>query len=187
MRIIKGELKGKKLLIPLDRSTRPLKDIVRESIFNVLDHSSKVSTRINNSKVLDLFSGTGSFGIECLSRGAAEVIFFENYHNSLKILKQNIFNLKLENRSIVFDYSAYNLKEVNLEDRIFNIIFLDPPFKDRKIKILIDQIKKLKVADENSLLVIHRNKKSEDKISQYLNVIDEKNYGLSKIFFCKLI
>ena len=187
MRIISGELKGKKLSVPLDKSTRPLRDMVRESIFNILDHSNKVSTKIYNAKVLDLFSGTGSFGIECLSRGAAEVIFFENYHNSLKILKQNIFNLKLENRSIVFDYSAYNLKEVNLEDRIFNIIFLDPPFKDRKIKSLIDQIKKLKVADENSLLVIHRNKKSEDNISQYLNVIDEKNYGLSKIFFCKLI
>ena len=187
MRIISGELKGKKLSVPLDKSTRPLRDMVRESIFNILDHSNKLSTEIYNSKVLDLFSGTGSFGIECLSRGAAEVIFFENYHNSLKILKQNIFDLKLENRSIVFDYSAYNLKEVNLEDRIFNIIFLDPPFKDRKIKSLIDQIKKLKVADENSLLVIHRNKKSEDNISQYLNVIDEKNYGLSKIFFCKLI
>ena len=187
MRIISGELKGKKLSVPLDKSTRPLRDIVRESIFNILDHSNKLSTEIYNSKVLDLFSGTGSFGIECLSRGAAEVIFFENYHNSLKILKQNIFNLKLENRSIVFDYSAYNLKEVNLEDRIFNIIFLDPPFKDRKIKSLIDKIKKLKVADENSLLVIHRNKKSEDNISQYLNVIVEKNYGLSKIFFCKLI
>ncbi len=187
MRIISGELKGKKLSVPLDKSTRPLRDMVRESIFNILDHSNKLSTEIYNSKVLDLFSGTGSFGIECLSRGAAEVIFFENYHNSLKILKQNIFNLKLENRSIVFDYSAYNLKEVNLEDRIFNIIFLDPPFKDMKIKSLIDQIKKLKVADENSLLVIHRNKKSEDNISQYLNVIDEKNYGLSKIFFCKLI
>ena len=187
MRIISGELKGKKLSVPLDKSTRPLRDMVRESIFNILDHSNKLSTEIYNSKVLDLFSGTGSFGIECLSRGAAEVIFLENYHNSLKILKQNIFNLKLENRSIVFDYSAYNLKEVNLEDRIFNIIFLDPPFKDRKIKSLIDQIKKLKVADENSLLVIHRNKKSEDNISQYLNVIVEKNYGLSKIFFCKLI
>ena len=187
MRIISGELKGKKLSVPLDKSTRPLRDMVRESIFNILDHSNKLSTEIYNSKVLDLFSGTGSFGIECLSRGAAEVIFFENYHNSLKILKQNIFNLKLENKSIVFDYSAYNLKEVNLEDRIFNIIFLDPPFKDRKIKSLIDQIKKLKVADKNSLLVIHRNKKSEDNISQYLNVIDEKNYGLSKIFFCKLI
>ena len=187
MRIISGELKGKKLSVPLDKSTRPLRDMVRESIFNILDHSNKLSTEIYNSKVLDLFSGTGSFGIECLSRGAAEAIFFENYHNSLKILKQNIFNLKLENRSTVFDCSAYNLKEINLEDRTFNIIFLDPPFKDGKIKSLIDQIKKLKVADENSLLVIHRNKKSEDNISQYLNVIVEKNYGLSKIFFCKLI
>ena len=115
MRIISGELKGKKLSDPLDKSTRPLKDIVRESIFNILDHSNKVPAKIFNAKVLDLFSGTGSFGIECLSRGASEVFFFENYHNSLKILKQNIFDLKLENRSIVFDYSAYNLKEVNLE------------------------------------------------------------------------
>ena len=99
MRIISGDLKGKKLLTPLDKSTRPLKDIVRESIFNILEHSNKVSKKINNSKVLDLFSGTGSFGIECLSRGADNVIFFENYQNSLKILKQNIFNLKLENKS----------------------------------------------------------------------------------------
>ena len=79
MRVIGGSLKGKKLSIPLDKSTRPLRDMVRESIFNILDHSSKVSKNINNSKVLDLFSGTGSFGIECLSRGAKEVIFFENY------------------------------------------------------------------------------------------------------------
>ena len=56
MRIISGDLKGKKLLTPLDKSTRPLKDMVRESIFNILDHSSKVSAKINNSKLLDLFS-----------------------------------------------------------------------------------------------------------------------------------
>ena len=67
MRVIGGSLKGKKLLIPLDKSTRPLRDMGRESIFNILDHSSKVPKNINNSKVLDLFSGTGSFGIECLS------------------------------------------------------------------------------------------------------------------------
>ena len=187
MRIISGELKGKKLITPLDKSTRPLKDIVRESIFNILDHSNIISTKIYNSKVLDLFSGTGSFGIECLSRGAAEVIFFENYHNSLKILKQNIFTLKLENKSTVYNHSAYNLEESNLENRIFDIIFLDPPFKDKEVKSLIDQIKRLKVANKNSLLIIHRNKKSDDKISQYLNIIEEKNYGLSKIFFCKLI
>ena len=147
MRIISGDLKGKKLLTPLDKSTRPLKDIVIESIFNILEHSNKVSKKITNSKVLDLFSGTGSFGIECLSRGSDNVFFFENYQNSLKILK---------------------------------------PFKDKEINILIDQIKKSKVADLKSLLIIHRNKKSNDKISKYLNVIEEKSYGLSKIFFCKL-
>ena len=187
MRIISGELKGKKLLAPLDKSTRPLKDMVRESIFNILDHSNKLSTRIYNAKVLDLFSGTGSFGIECLSRGAAEVSFFENYPNSLKILKLNIFSLKLEDKSTIFNYSAYNLNDSKLKDKIFDIIFLDPPFKNRDIKNLIDQIKKLKIADLNSLLIIHRNKKSDDKISQYLDIIEEKNYGLSKIFFCKLI
>ena len=187
MRIISGELKGKKLSEPLDKSTRPLKDMVKESIFNILDHSNKLSTKINNSKVLDLFSGTGSFGIECLSRGAVEVFFFENYHNSLKILKQNLFTLKLENKSKVYNYSAYNLEDTNLESRIFDIIFLDPPFKDGEIKSLIYQIKKLKITDVNSTLIIHRNKKSDDNISQYLNIIEERNYGLSKIFFCKLI
>ena len=187
MRIIGGSLKGKKLLIPLDKSTRPLRDMVRESIFNILDHSSKVSKNINNSKVLDLFSGTGSFGIECLSRGAQEVIFFENYSNSLKILKKNLFNLKLESKTKIYETNAYNLKESNLKNEIFDVIFLDPPFKDKEINILIDQIKILKIADINTLIIIHRNKKSMDDISKFLNVLDEKKYGLSKILFCKSI
>ena len=185
MRIIAGELKGKKLLIPLDKSTRPLKDMVRESIFNILDHSSKVSAKINNSKVLDLFSGTGSFGIECLSRGATNVVFFENYLNSLKILKQNILNLEIEKKCTIYDHSAYELRRSNLKNEIFDIIFLDPPFKDSGIQNLIDQIKNLKITDEKSLVIIHRNKKSNDGFSKYLDVIEEKNYGLSKIFFCK--
>jgi 16S rRNA (guanine966-N2)-methyltransferase len=187
MRIIGGDLKGKKLLIPLDKSTRPLKDMVRESIFNILNHSSKVSKNINNSKVLDLFSGTGSFGIECLSRGAKKVVFFENYSNSLKILKKNLFNLKLEDKTKVYESNAYDLKETNLKNEIFDIIFLDPPFKDQEINILIDQIKMLKIANINTLIIIHRNKKSVDNISKLLNILDEKNYGLSKILFSKLI
>ena len=187
MRIIGGTFKGKKLLIPMDKSTRPLRDMVRESIFNILDHSSKVSKNLNNSKVLDLFSGTGSFGIECLSRGAKEVIFFENYSNSIKVLKNNIFNLKLENKTKVFESNAYDLKDSNLNNKIFDVIFLDPPFKDKEIHNLINQIKLLKIADINTLIIIHRNKKSADNISKFLNVLDEKNYGLSKILFSKLI
>ena len=95
MRIVGGYLKGRKILNTLDKSTRPLKDLVRESIFNILEHSKGQLPKLNNSYVLDLFSGTGSFGIECLSRGARKVIFFENYFNSIKILKKNIISLKL--------------------------------------------------------------------------------------------
>ena len=186
MRVIAGDFKGKKLLIPLDKSTRPLKDMVRESIFNILDHSSKASMKLINSKVLDLFSGTGSFGIECLSRGARNVVFFENYINSLNILKKNIFDLQLEKKTNIYNFNAYNLENSNLDIEIFDIIFLDPPFKDKEIKIIIDQIKRLKIADKETLLIIHRNKKTNDNISQYLKIIEEKNYGLSKIFFCKL-
>ena len=76
MRIIGGNFKGKKILKPYDKSTRPLKDIVRESIFNIIEHSKNEYVDLEGARILDLFSGTGSFGIECISRGAAEVIFF---------------------------------------------------------------------------------------------------------------
>ena len=64
MRIISGKFKGKKLFLPSDRSTRPLKDMVKESIFNLLEHSNKLDFNLSNSSVLDLFSGCGTFGIE---------------------------------------------------------------------------------------------------------------------------
>ena len=186
MRVIGGKLRGKLIYNPTDKTTRPLKDMVRESIFNILEHSSNEKIKFKNDIVLDLFSGSGSFGIECLSRGANSVTFFENYINSLKILKKNILNLKLENKCNINNESAYNLENSNLNGKVFKIIFLDPPFKDKQIKDLINQIKKIKIADKNSLLIIHRNRKSDDKISEYLNILEHKNYGLSKIFFCSL-
>ena len=81
MRIISGIFKGKKIYEPEDLKTRPLKDLTKESIFNLINHSNKFKINLKNAKVLDLFSGVGSFGIECLSRGANEVIFIENYNN----------------------------------------------------------------------------------------------------------
>ena len=94
MRIIGGNLRGKKILNPTDKLTRPLKDMVRESIFNIIKHSKNEYLELKNAKVLDLFSGTGSFGIECLSRGAEKVTFFENYTNSVKILKKKLRFIK---------------------------------------------------------------------------------------------
>ena len=88
MRVISGFFKGRKILEPNDEKTRPLKDLTKESIFNILKHSNKFDINLNNSIILDLFSGVGSFGIECISRGAKKVIFIENYKNALLILKK---------------------------------------------------------------------------------------------------
>ena len=89
MRIISGNSKGKKIIEPKDLNTRPLKDLTKESIFNILIHSNKFNVQLKDSNVLDLFSGCGSFGLECLSRGAQHVTFVENYDNVLLILKKS--------------------------------------------------------------------------------------------------
>ena len=93
MRIISGDFRGKKINQPKDIKTRPLKDLTKESIFNIISHSNKINIDLKNSNVLDLFSGVGSFGIECLSRGAKHVTFVENYSGVLPILKKNLSSL----------------------------------------------------------------------------------------------
>ena len=103
MRIIGGKFKGKKLILPIDNKTRPLRDIVKESIFNLITHSKKIKTNMACSYVLDLFSGSGSFGIECISRDAKKVFFCENYFLALKILKKNLSSLKEVNNYQIFE------------------------------------------------------------------------------------
>ena len=186
MRIVGGYLRGKKIFDSIDKSTRPLKDIVRESIFNVLEHSKNESVDLKEAKVLDLFSGTGSFGIECLSRGAKKVVFFENYQKSIEILIKNIEKLNLSLKSKVINKNAYNLKNSLTNYNNFDLIFIDPPFKDMGLSNLILKIKKLKIFNKKTIIVIHRNKKIKEILSNDLLILKEKNYGLSKIIFCKI-
>ena len=94
MRIITGNLKGRKILFPDDKKTRPLRDLVKESIFNLIEHSQKFNVKIKDSNVLDLFAGSGSFGLECLSRGSKKVVFIEiRPSNSFIQRRKNIFEL----------------------------------------------------------------------------------------------
>ena len=109
MRIISGSNKGKKLIMPNDKITRPLKDMAKESIFNILTHSKYINFNIKDTTVLDLFSGIGSFGLECISRGSKFVFFLENYPPVLEILKINISNLRYENNSKVIDIDAFKI------------------------------------------------------------------------------
>ena len=187
MRIIAGNLKGKQILSPTNKLTRPLKDMVRESIFNIIEHSKNEYVNLKEAKILDLFAGTGSFGIECLSRGAKKVIFYENYLNSIKILKKNLRDLKLDKYSQIIERDSYEISISNIIIKKFDLIFLDPPFKDNKINKLLEQIKKLKITSKDTLIIIHRNKKIYENISNDLIISKEKNYGLSKIIFGRMI
>ena len=123
MRIISGLFKGKKLIEPKDLKTRPLKDLTKESIFNIIQHSNKFKIFLNKANILDIFSGVGSFGIECLSRGAKKVIFIENYKDVLSILKTNLENLKTINNYGIIEKNAYEISTFNIINEKFDIIF----------------------------------------------------------------
>ena len=102
MRIVAGKFKGIDLYGPKDKKIRPLKDMVRESIFNFLTHSNKISFQLKQSNVLDLYSGTGSFGLECISRQAAQSVFIEKEKEAVKILEKNIEKLKVKDETKIF-------------------------------------------------------------------------------------
>ena len=182
MRIISGNHKGKKILLPKDKKTRPLKDLVKESIFNLINHSKKLNIKIENSSILDLFSGCGSFGLECISRGAKSIIFIEYYSEALKVLKDNIINLKEENKCDIINKNCFDyIKNFNYLDKKFDIIFLDPPYKEKNINNLIEIILKKKMLQKEGVIIIHRHKKDDIQITQNLKILDKRFYGISKI------
>lgn len=186
MRIIGGYLKGKKILTPTDKLTRPLKDMVRESIFNIIQHSKNELVNLKSSTILDLFSGSGSFGMECISRGAKKVIFFENYPNSVKVLKKNLNLLKLNSYSKIIEKDAYSISQSQLNIKKFDLIFLDPPFEDKEVNKIINLLITQKIITDDTLVIFHRNSKKKEIFTKNLKIIREEKYGISKILFGKL-
>jgi 16S rRNA (guanine966-N2)-methyltransferase len=183
MRIISGDYKGKKILLPKDKLTRPLKDLTKESIFNIIKHSKLLEVNLENSNILDLFSGVGSFGLECLSRGATGVTFLESYKEVLTILKKNIENLKQQGSSSIIEKDIFAENTLKALNNKFDIIFMDPPYKEKKLVDLLDTIIKLKLLKDKGIIIIHRHKKEEDVFPNEFNIIIKKNYGISKIIF----
>ena len=163
MRIISGHLKGRKILRPISKNTRPLKDLTKESIFNVLLHSNFIKINFEKSTILDVFSGVGSFGLECISRGVEKVIFCENFPDTLKILKKNIHNLNCEKQTKVVTENIFNIKNLSIfQKKQFEIIFLDPPYKEKKLFNLLSDIIFLKLLRKNGVIILHRHKKDEE-------------------------
>ena len=188
MRIIAGKLKGSTLHMLKDKNTRPLKDLARESIFNLLIHSNKILLQLKQSNVLDLYAGTGSFGLECLSRQAKSVCFIEKRKNAVEILKKNIEKLKLKNKvKIFFDDIFELIKKQNISESKFDLIFCDPPFKDTNIEKLIELIFNKNLLSKNGIIILHRNKAIKEKLPNYIEIVEERTYGISKIIFGKFL
>ena len=183
MRIISGSYKGKKIFEPKDINTRPLKDLTKESIFNIINHSNKFKINLANSNILDLFSGVGSFGIECLSRGVKKVVFVENYIGVLPILKKNLIGLKLNKNYEIIEGDIYESNLFLKLDSKFDLIFLDPPYKDKNLEKILNKIKDEKILVENGIIVVHRHKSEQDKFPKNFSIVEEKKYGISKILF----
>jgi 16S rRNA (guanine966-N2)-methyltransferase len=182
MRVISGEIKGKKILEPKDKLTRPLKDLVKESIFNIIKHSNLFDVNIENSSVLDLFSGVGSFGLECLSRGAVSVDFYENYPSVLEVLEKNIKNFRYIDKTNVIKKDIFLHNVLSSINRKYGIIFIDPPFK-KKISFLLELIEKSNLLEKNGIIIIHRHKKEAEEFPKNINILQTKYYGNSKIIF----
>lgn len=180
MRIIGGKYKGKRLLFQKNLITRPLKDSVKENLFNILIHSNEISTPINKSSILDIYSGIGSFGLECLSRGASNVMFVEKDITALSFLKKNLLNLSLDNESVVIEN---NLKNIFVTTKKFNILFLDPPFKDSNFLKVLLSIKKRNILKKKHLVILHRETNSNDDFINIIKIFLTRNYGRSKLIF----
>ena len=194
MRIVAGNFKGTTLYGPKNKKIRPLKDAVRENIFNFLAHSNKITRSLEQSNVLDLYSGTGSFGLECVSRQAKNVIFIEKENEALNILKKNIEKLKVNKKTKIFSNDVFQIIKKNdkffynlSSTKKFDFIFCDPPFKDTNISNLIELIIKKNLLKSNGIFIIHRHKNANDKLSTFLEIIDKRIYGISKIIFGKLL
>jgi 16S rRNA (guanine966-N2)-methyltransferase len=186
MRIISGSYKGKKLFLPDPTITRPLRDYVKESLFNLLTHSKLTNFNLVNSNILDVFSGSGSFGIECLSRGAAKVIFIEKEKKTFAILNKNIQNLSLEQQCTLLNKNILNFDFRKLLEPSVDLLFLDPPFQFNFLNELFNLLKENSDKIAKSLIIIHFENKNFFKFDNYLDILIQKKYGRSIIIFGKI-
>lgn len=183
MRIIAGQKRGMIFLGPKTDGTRPVTDRIKESIFNVLQKYGAM----DDKWAADLFCGTGSMGLEALSRGAGHVVFVEHDLRVVEILKKNIAKGRFEDRSKVVRANAFKVGAASLEERKFDLVFVDPPYAMSRdigensqlgllLKLLCGQI-----TDE--AVVVVRTEEMVELLEKYntLRVIDRRKWGSMNI------
>lgn len=176
MRVISGKYGGRKLVSFSEDHIRPTTDRIKGVIFNRLQNF------IQNARVIDLFAGTGSLGIEALSWGAREVLFVEKNPKSLNIIKKNLQSLAIsESFNIV---KADVLKFLKSHQEQYDLILIDPPFTEKMADEVMIAVSQSLIFHKNTIIVIESSK-HEKILDQYLNLkLDErKDYGDKQLSF----
>lgn len=149
MRVITGTAKGHRLKAPSGLGTRPMLDRVKESLFSVLEGYGAIRGR-----VLDLYAGTGSLGIECLSRGASTADFVEQRKHVCRIIRQNLEHTHMEDRARVYCETVAHYIHRASGTRTYDIIIMDPPYADPQIEQTIRGIAETSLGHEDGLFIV---------------------------------
>lgn len=181
MRIIAGTAKGRRLLSPLGRETRPTLDRVKESIFDIIQNY------VYDSTVLDMFAGTGSLGLEAASRGAKSCCLIDKNAETFSFLRQNIEYLGFSDICSAYNMDSYKALEYLYENKkVFDIIFVDPPYLKNMIPPAVESIEKRNLLKKDGLIVTKIDS-SEDKYlgTSNISMVDHRKYGNTTICFYK--
>ena len=172
MRVISGIHRSRLLVGYTESGIRPTMDKVKESVFAM------IGDKIVNSTFLDLFGGTGSIAIEALSNGAKEVYIVDNSKEAIKVIETNINNLKINDKIKVIkdDYNA-SLKRFKDMSIKFDIIYIDPPYNQIKIKNIINKIIELNILNKNGIIICEYDLDKLEDTYGNLNLIKERKYG----------
>ena len=158
MRIISGEFKGRFINVPKSDLIRPTTDRVRETLFNLLNNE----LDFNEINVLDIYGGSGSLGLECLSRGAKTVDFVEKNFVIYKNLNENIISLKAEEKCKIFKMEALKFS-IRKSDHQYDLILADPPFFKYDIYEVVKNLLKNNFLTESGKIIIERSKQTKEK------------------------
>jgi 16S rRNA (guanine966-N2)-methyltransferase len=174
MRIVGGELGGRKLAAPQSDRIRPTTDRTRESVFNILSHAHPHA--LQDTRVLDLFSGTGALGLEALSRGARFCLFVEESAEGRGLLRENIDALGLQGRSKIYRRDATDLGALSpLEP--FDLVFADPPYgKGLGEKALASAASNGWLVD-NALIVLEEKADANVHTPKGFEILDSRSFG----------
>jgi 16S rRNA (guanine966-N2)-methyltransferase len=180
MRIIGGEAKGRTLHFPSRSNQRPTSDFLREALFNLLGP-------LQNKTFLDLFAGSGSVGLEAVSRGAEVVCFIEKNKQLIEVIEKNIqacsFGIKCQIIAGDIDFGLHDLLRKKNE---FDIIFADPPYNRKLVEATLKSLNKYKVFRKDSIIVIqHSIKEILCEIDDNIYQTDQRKYGDNALTFLK--